>query len=99
MIDFAQTTRHIKGWLVRDYNDHPVRFIAELIAWALSIGCALTMALTVPNPPLIAIYPVWILGCSVWIWAAWTRGSTGLFLNYLVLISIDCIGLFRLITS
>ncbi len=53
-------------WIRDDLNSNPFRFIAELLAWAISIGCSITMAVTVPNPPLLALYPVWIaagIGC------------------------------------
>lgn len=86
-------------WMSNDYNENRKRFILEIFAWALSISCALTMALTVPNPPLLYIYPIWMTSCVVWIWAAYTRGSTGLLANYSVLFTIDCIGLARLLLN
>ena len=49
-------------WIKDDYRTHPLRFIIELLAWAVSIGCSITMAATVPNPPLLVLYPVWISG-------------------------------------
>lgn len=84
-------------WIKDDYSSHPFRFIVELIAWAISIGCSITMALTVPNPPLLAMYPVWILGCSLYAWAAYTRKSFGMLANYLLLTSIDTVGLIRML--
>jgi len=60
-------------WIRDDYNTHPFRFFIELLAWAVSIGCSITMAVTVPNPPLLALYPIWIAGCAMYAWAAWTR--------------------------
>ena len=85
--------------MARDYRANPVRFVAEVVAWALSIGCALTMAITVPAPPLLTIYPLWMFGCLIWMWAAFTRGSTGLLANYSILFIIDCVGLVRLILA
>ena len=75
------------------------RFIVELVAWAISIGCSITMALTVPNPPLLALYPVWITGCSMYAWAAYTRKSFGMLANYILLTTIDSIGLIRMIAN
>ena len=49
-------------WIKDDYGTHRLRFFIELLAWAVSIGCSITMAVTVPNPPLLALYPVWITG-------------------------------------
>ena len=84
-------------WIKDDWNSNRVRFCIELIAWAISIGCSITMAVTVPNPPLLALYPVWILGCSLYAWAAYTRQSFGMLVNYLLLTAIDSIGLLRMV--
>ena len=84
-------------WIKDDYQSHRVRFLIELLAWAISIGCSLTMAVTVPNPPLLALYPVWITGCALYAWAAWTRRSFGMLANYLLLTSIDAVGLVRML--
>ena len=85
-------------WIKDDWNSNRFRFIVELGAWAISIGCSITMALTVPNPPLLALYPIWILGCSMYAWAAWTRRSFGMLANYLLLTTIDSVGLIRMLT-
>jgi hypothetical protein len=84
-------------WIKDDYNTHPFRFIIELLAWAVSIGCSITMAVTVPNPPLLALYPVWISGCAMYAWAAYTRKSFGMLANYILLTTIDTIGLARML--
>jgi hypothetical protein len=86
------------GWIRDDFKSHRVRFIIELLAWATSIGCSITMALTVPNPPLLALYPIWIIGCAMYAWASWTRKSFGMLANYLLLTTIDTVGLIRMIT-
>jgi len=85
-------------WIKDDFKSNRIRFVVELFAWAISIGCSLTMALTVPNPPLLALYPVWITGCALYAWAAWTRKSFGMLANYLLLTTIDTIGLIRMLT-
>jgi hypothetical protein len=85
------------NWIKDDYKTHPFRFCVELLAWAISIGCSITMALTVPNPPLIMLYPVWITGCALYAWAAFTRKSFGMLANYILLTTIDTIGLIRMI--
>jgi hypothetical protein len=84
-------------WIRDDFKSHRIRFIIELLAWAVSIGCSITMAITVPNPPLLALYPVWITGCALYAWAAWTRKSFGMLANYILLTTIDTIGLIRMI--
>jgi hypothetical protein len=75
-----------------------VRFVVEILAWAVSIGCAFTMAITVPNPPLLALYPAWISGCAMYTWAAWSRKSFGMLANYILLTTIDTVGLIRMLT-
>ena len=85
------------NWIKHDFDTHPARFVVELIAWGISIGCSITMAVTVPNPPLLSLYPVWILGCSLYLWSAYTRGSFGMVANYLLLTTIDAIGLVRML--
>lgn len=86
-------------WIKTDWHSNRFRFCVELLAWAISIGCSITMAMTVPNPPLIVLYPVWILGCSLYAWAAWTRKSFGMLANYILLTTIDTVGLARMIIN
>ena len=86
-------------WIKDDWASNRIRFIVELLAWAASIGCSITMALTVPNPPLLALYPVWISGCAMYAWAAWTRKSFGMLANYILLTTIDTLGLVRMLIS
>ena len=85
-------------WIKDDWNSNRIRFIVELLAWAVSIGCSITMALTVPNPPLLALYPVWIAGCAMYAWASYTRKSFGMLANYILLTTIDTVGLVRMLT-
>ena len=84
-------------WIRDDFRSNPFRFGVELLAWAISIGCSITMALTVPNPPLLELYPVWISGCAMYAWASWTRQSFGMLANYCLLVSIDTTGLVRML--
>ena len=84
-------------WIKDDYQSNRFRFFVELLAWAISIGCSITMAATVPTPPLLTLYPVWICGCAMYAWAAYTRKSFGMLANYLLLTTIDTIGLVRMV--
>lgn len=84
-------------WIKDDWNSNRFRFCIELLAWGISIGNSITMALTVPNPPLLTLYPIWIFGCSLYAWAAFTRKSFGMLANYVLLTTIDTIGLIRMI--
>jgi hypothetical protein len=87
----------IVDWIRDDFKSNRVRFCIELLAWAISIGCSVTMAFTVPTPPLLALYPIWILGCALYAWASWTRKSFGMLANYILLTTIDSIGLARML--
>lgn len=89
----------IVAWAKKDYAEFPIRFIFEIIAWAVSIGCSITMALTVPNPPFLVLYPLFITQCIIFCWAAWTRRSTGMVANYLLLVTIDSVALARMIIN
>jgi hypothetical protein len=84
-------------WIKDDWNSNPFRFAIELLAWAISIGCSITMAVTVPNPPLLVLYPIWIAGCALYAWAAFTRKSFGMLANYILLTAIDTFGLIRML--
>lgn len=88
----------IFDWIKNDWKSNKTRFTIEVIAWAISIGCSITMALTVPAPPLLILYPAWITGCALYAWAAWTRKSFGMLANYLLLTAIDTVGLIRMLT-
>ena len=86
-------------WIREDWHSNSFRFVVELLAWAVSIGCAITMAVTVPNPPLLALYPVWITGCAMYAGAAYTRKSFGMLANYILLTAIDTFGLARMLIN
>jgi hypothetical protein len=90
--------RQTADWIRDDWTSNRVRFAIEILAWAISVGCALTMAITVPNPPLLMLYPAWISGCAMYAWAAWSRKSFGMLANYILLTTIDIVGLVRMLT-
>ncbi len=89
----------IFDWIKQDYKSNKSRFILEVLAWAISIGCSLTMAITVPNPPLIVLYPIWIAGCAIYAGCAYSRRSFGMLANYILLTTIDTIGLVRMLVQ
>ena len=84
-------------WIKDDYKTSRFRFFIEVLAWAISIGCSIAMAFTVPNPPLLYLYPAWIAGCAMYAWASFTRKSFGMLANYILLTTIDTIGLTRML--
>ena len=87
------------NWVKQDYKENPMRFCLELLAWFMSIGCTIWMGYTLPNPPFIFLYPMFIVQCSIFGWAAWTRGSTGMVANYLLITTIDIVAITRMIIT
>jgi hypothetical protein len=98
MDQISSTLINVYDWARTDYREWPLRFVLEISAWIMSIGCAIAMAATLPNPPFLILYPIFIIQCLIFGWAAWTRRSTGMVANYLLLVTIDVVGLIRLIT-
>jgi hypothetical protein len=94
IIDFFKPTLE---WIKDDWRSNKFRFCIEVLAWAISIGCSITMAATVPSPPLLVLYPIWIAGCAMYAWASYTRKSFGMLANYILLVTIDTIGLIRML--
>lgn len=87
----------IIDWIKEDWKSNPVRCFLEITAWAMSISCAVVMMLTVPNPPFLILYPLFITQCAIFAWAAWTRQSFGMIANYLLLVTIDSVALIRML--
>jgi hypothetical protein len=88
----------IWSWIRKDFNEWPARFLLEVTAWITSIVCSVIMALTLPHPPFLLLYPMFISQCAIFAWAAWSRKSFGMLGNYILLLSIDTAALIRLIT-
>ena len=87
----------IYNWARTDYREWPTRFSLEIAAWLMSLGCSLTLAAGATDPLFFYLYPIFILQCAIFGWAAWTRKSTGMVANYLLLVTIDIIGYVRLL--
>lgn len=94
---FFNIVLDIVRWIQADFRSWPLRFILEVSAWAASIGCSITMALTLPHPPFLILYPLFMMQCAIFAWSAWTRKSFGMIANYILLISIDFAGYIRLL--
>jgi len=90
---------YIASYIKHDYSTNPFRFVVEVTAWALSISCAIVMALTVPTPPLLILYPIFICQCIMFGWSAYSRKSFGMVANYLLLVAIDSVGLVRMLIN
>jgi hypothetical protein len=89
----------IYQWAKEDFKSYPLRFALEILAWFMSIGCSITMSVTVPHPPFLILYPLFMTQCAIFAWAAWTRKSFGMIANYMLLVSIDSFALYRLVTA
>ena len=85
-----------RDYMIRDYQEYPLRFILEILGWFGSVGCALGMTYYLPNPPLLQLYTIWVMSTAIYTWAAWTRGSFGMLANYALLLCIDTVGLTKL---
>jgi hypothetical protein len=89
---------HLLGiwdWIRNDFKSNRIRFCFEVVAWIVSIGCALTMAITVPEPPLKYLYIPWVASTAIYSGCAYSRGSFGMLANYLLLFIIDFTALVR----
>ena len=84
-------------WIRQDFRSNKIRCVLEILAWFLSISCSITMMLTVPNPPFLILYPLFIAQCVIFAWSSYSRRSFGMLANYILLSSIDGIALIRLI--
>lgn len=98
MSQIKTTVISIYYWAKNDFQFYPLRFTLEITAWFLSIMCSVWMAVTLPHPPFLILYPLFITQCLIFAWSAWTRKSTGLVANYILLVSIDSLALARLIS-
>ena len=83
------------AWISEDFKSNRLRFCFEVFAWIMSVGCALTMAVTVPNPPLKYLYIPWVASTATYAVCAYTRGSFGMLSNYILLFAIDFTALVR----
>jgi hypothetical protein len=94
----SSTITNIFDWAKSDFRSWPLRFVLEMTAWLMSITCTIWMGATLPNPPFLILYPLFIIQCTIFGWAAWTRRSTGMVANYLLIVTIDLVALIRLIS-
>lgn len=81
----------------KDWESSPIRTILELYGWAVTTSSSLIFAFTVPNPPFMILYPLWISALFALTYCAFTRGSVGMVALNLSMIVIDIIGYSRLL--
>lgn len=82
-----------------DWNTYPLRFCAEFFSWLCSVISAIIFAVTAPDIPIIPLYCIFISGCISAAWCCYTRGSFGLMANAVFLVTIDSIGLVKIIST
>ena len=90
---------NIRAYIKHDWASNRIRFCAEVFSWACSVISAVIFAAKVPTVPVIPLYTIFISGCCAAGWTCWTRGSFGLLANYVFLVTIDMIGLARMIVN
>lgn len=83
-------------WIQQDFKSNKIRFVLEVLAWIMSIGCSFVMMMTVPNPPLNYLYIPWLASTGIYAACAWTRRSFGMLANYMLLFTFDGIAFFKL---
>ena len=86
----------VADYIREDWAENKIRTVLEITAWITSIVCSIVMAFTLPNPPFLILYPLFISHCAVFAYCAYTRGSTGMLANYIMLSTIDTFALVRL---
>ena len=87
----------IFGWIARDYREHPVRCIVEIIGWAMSVGANLLFMLTVPDVPFVWFLTLTVSSSAIFAWALWTRNSLGGLANYAFLVAVDTVALIKVL--
>jgi len=99
MDQITNTISNIYNWAKGDYKEWPARFVLEITAWLMSLGCSIVLATSATDPLFYWLYPIFITQCAIFGWASWTRKSTGMVANYILLVTIDLVGYIRLLSS
>jgi hypothetical protein len=84
-------------FLQADWKSNPLRLTLETVNWALNLAIALIFAITIPDVPLLIVYPIFFAALSISIYSAISRGSFGLLITSITLYIIDIIGFIRLL--
>jgi hypothetical protein len=85
------------GYIKRDWASNPWRAAGETYNWCTSGISSAIFAATVPNPPFLMLYPLWLSGLVVMIFCAKSRGSTGMLALCCTMLAMDLIGFMRLL--
>lgn len=92
-----ESIRDIWEWIREDWHDNRFRFILEVLCWLDSMACAVIVNVTVPDLPFKLLYPLWISGTLIYAWCAYSRGSFGMLVTFLMIASMDSIGYIKIL--
>ena len=92
-IDWHKTVDFIR----KDWHSNPLRLSLEVFNWVMNFVIAMTFSLTVPDVPLLIIYPMFFIALSISMYSAASRGSFGLLMTSLTIFVIDLVGYYRLL--
>ena len=84
-------------FIQHDWNSNPFRLTMETINWALNFAVAMTFTITVPNVPLLVVYPMFFTALSISIYSAISRGSFGILITSITIFLIDLVGYYKLL--
>lgn len=90
---------NIKTYVQTDWKTNPVRLVLEMLNWVLNIASGVIIAATVPDTPLMLLYPIWFTCVSITLYSALTRGSTGIVLASISILLIDAVGFTRVLLN
>jgi hypothetical protein len=68
-----------------------------VLCWLDSLACAVIVNVTVPDLPFTVLYPLWISGTLSYAWCAYSRGSFGMLVTFLMIASLDCMGYIKIL--
>ena len=88
---------NIFGWIARDYREHPVRCVVEILGWSMSVGANIMFMLTVPAVPFVWFLSLTVSSSAIFAWALWTRNSLGGLANYAFLVTVDTVALIKIL--
>ena len=71
----------------------------EVLCWMDSMACSIIVNSTVPDPPWLWLYPMWIAGTLAYAWCAWSRRSFGMLVTFLMLGSMDMVGWIKVLMA
>jgi hypothetical protein len=95
VIDWQKTLEFLQA----DWKSDPLRLTLETVNWALNLAIALIFAITIPDVPLLMVYPIFFVALSISIYSAISRGSFGLLITSVTLFIIDAVAYYRLLSQ